>query len=54
MRMCMSVVFLLALSIPSVAADKSVGFSGGDLHQICSNAIPYNTPETGFEINTAN
>lgn len=54
MRMCMSVVFLLALSIPSVAADKSVGFSGGDLHQICSNAIPHNTPETGFEINTAN
>ena len=54
MRMCMTIVFLLALSIPSVAADKSVGFSGGDLHQICSNAIPHNTPETGFEINTAN
>ena len=32
MRMCMSLVLMLTLSIPSVAADKFVGFNGGDLH----------------------
>ena len=32
MRMCMSLVFIITMSIPSLAADKFVGFNGGDLH----------------------
>ncbi len=32
MRMCMSLLFLIIMSIPSLAADKFVGFNGGDFH----------------------
>lgn len=39
MRMCMTVVMLLALSLPSLAADKFVGFNNGDLHLNANNKV---------------
>lgn len=32
MRMCMSLIFFLTMSIPSFATDKFVDFNGGDIH----------------------
>ena len=32
MRMCMSLIFILTMSIPSFATDKIVDFNEGDIH----------------------
>lgn len=39
MRMCMTLILLLTLSLPSFAADEFVGFNSGDLHLNVNNTV---------------